>query len=472
MGMPAEKTLSPTLRAVLSMLEAGQSDQAILYLRENTAKASRNHGQDSLEHANALEELGWCHWWTEDYANSFRRFDEALSILGKGDSQEFVQAHSKLFLQKALLHAQNGDINNAIHLLEEKCNGSTNPNPELLFHVANFHLMLGKPELAQAWIQKYFMTGNRNPSPIHDSALILKAEICRSLPKPEKCFPDGLPADIDQASLVQSAVAKTTESDPVILLEVLEELYALVLDEESKNRILAEKANLFSVLGRHDDRISLIKQQESTVNTKSPFDLAYFQMAYGLAFAESFRLNEAMDCYRKALEALENESTNQYRHHARMQLAMVLDQMGRHLDGASMAEMAANDAFEIQHHAGGFRSLGIQGICLLHAGQPEKAYTKLRQALENLSPNDPYAKLVIEHWDYHQDSKDCGCKNPDKRHLENIRFKILQACPRGYLRNVIVHKDQDGYDLEFDFARNPSEETMASIRQIAESFLD
>lgn len=469
MSNSSEVDLSPTLRSALSMLESGQGRQAILFLQDIAAKTQRDSGPSSLQYAKTIEELAWGYWWTEDFLNSFQGFDKAIALLAPNPNAT-VDYH-RIYLQRSLLLAQSGDLAKARGYLEEKKNDSIFLTPQVLFHLGNFSLLLAEPATAKKWMDQCLSHPNTLDDQTLYMALVLAAEINKTLSPETGAFPINMPAQVKMDLLVDAAVLKVPESDPVILLEVLEDLLPFLKDDDLITRVLAEKANLLATLGRFKDRIQMIEEQEKLFHSQSQIDKAFFQLAYGLAYAEAFQLEKATNCYQKALEILENEPANEYRHQARLQFAMVLDQSGRHADGAALAGMAADDAFAIQHNAGGYRSLGVQGICLLHANLSDQAFSKLRQALENLPPTDPYAKLVMDHWENYQANKACKCNDPEKRTLELARLNILQAVPRGFLRNATVQVSESGYEVEFDFARKPSAEMMKSIQKIADTYL-
>ena len=473
--------LTPTLRTAITLLEAGQPDQAVSSAHFHADKMMRLHGVDSEQVLEALKEHGWVLWWTGEQDRSITKFKQACSLAEKISTPEI---HLTLVTQLALLIAQTGQIEPARKELLKCCNLKIPPEDQcrLFYHLAQFSLYLGDIESAEKQITKSKSAVESLRKGFYWRSAALHAEIQKTISTSTKAFTSLGEINAEQLEeLVSAVIIRAPESDPVILLEVLEDLRVFLESSPQasmvqKLRTDSEIANLLGTLERHDDRISVIKSQIDYFSTATTLDKIQMKLAIALAHAEGFDLSNSLETYLQCIRELDSLADPELSFQAMFQFSMLLDQVQKFPEALHWLRLATEQAFKTDDLVGTLRAKGITGIVYLHQGKSDQALPYLREALERLSPSDPYAANVMKHWESFQAGQKCNCFNTAEINKQKVRKQIMSKSPRGYLRNVQISNENNTWKIDFDFARFPSAEMLRKIQTLSqeakEKYLD
>ncbi len=473
--------LTPTLRTAITLLEAGQPDQAVSGAHFHEDRMMRLHGIDSGQALEALKEHGWVLWWIGEQDQSITKFKQACSLAQKISTPE---SYLTLITQLALLIAQTGQINQARKELLKCSNLDINPEDRcrLFYHLAQFSLYLGDIESSEKQITQSKTSVESSRKGFYWRSVALQAEIQKTISVSNKAF-DSL-GDINSAQLeelVSAVIIRAPESDPVILLEVLEDLRQYLESSPQasvvqKLRTDSEIANLLGTLERHNDRINVIKSQIGYFSTATTLDKIQMKLAMALAYAEGVDLSNSLETYLQCIRELDSLGDPELSFQAMFQFSMVLDQVQKFQEALHWLRLATEQAFKTNDVVGTLRAKGITGIVYLHQEKPDQALPYLREALERLSPSDPYAANVMKHWESFQAGQKCNCFNMVEINRQKVRKQIMGKSPRGYLRNVQITMENNIWKIDFDFARFPSPEMLRKIQTLSqeakEKYLD
>ncbi len=473
--------LTPTLRTAITLLEAGQPDQAVSSAHFHADKMMRLHGVDSDQVLEALKEHGWVLWWIGEQDRSVAKFKQAASLAQKISSPE---SYLTLVTQLALLIAQTGQIEQARKELLKCVDLKINDEDRcrLFYHLAQFSLYLGDIESSEKQINQSKAAVEISRNGFYWRSAALHAEILKTISSSNKSFSTlGNISSGQLEELVSAVIVRAPESDPVILLEVLEDLREY-LESSAQSTIIqklrtdSEIANLLGTLERHEDRISVINSQIGYFSTATTLDKIQMKLAIALAHAEGFDLSSSLDTYLQCIRELDSLADPELSFQAMFQFSMLLDQVQKFPEALHWLRLATEQAFKTDDLSGTLRAKGITGIVYLHQGKSDQALPYLREALERLSPSDPYAANVMKHWESFQAGQKCNCFNMVEINRQKVRKQIMSKSPRGYLRNVQITNENNIWKIDFDFARFPSAEMLRKIQtlsqQAKEKYLD
>ncbi len=470
---PNAKDLSPTLRTAITLLEAGQPDQAVSSANFHADKTLRLHG-DSPQLLDSLNEFGWVLWWAGEQDRAIEKFRQATALaLSISPLENYV----RLVVQLGLLIAQTGKIEQARNELLQ-CSSfeiQSEDQCRLFYHLAEFSLYLGDIDASLQHIVKAISLNDLSRKLSFWRSIALHAEILKTKSPDNKSFDTVKNPSADALEeLVSAVISRAPESDPVILLEVMEELRS-VLDLSpsatlvQKLRLDSEIANLLGNLERHSDRIQIISSQIQYFESATPLDRIQLQLAIALAYAESFELQKAADLYLQSIKELGALNDPELSFQAMFQFSMLLDQQTKHPEAIHWLRLASEEAFKTDDFVGVLRAKGITGIVYLHQGKSDQALPYLREALERLAPGDPYASKVMKHWESFQAGQPCNCFNSLEISKQKVRKQILCNSPRGFLRDVKLTIENDIWKVDFDFARFPKPEILRLIQTISQA---
>lgn len=473
--------LTPTLRTAITLLEAGQPDQAVSSAHFHADKIMRLHGVDSDQALEAFKEHGWVLWWIGEQDRSVAKFKQAASLAQKISSPE---SYLTLVTQLALLIAQTGQIEQARKELLKCVDLKINDEDRcrLFYHLAQFSLYLGDIESSEKQINQSKSAVETSRNGFYWRSAALQAEILKTISSSNKSFSNLRNISSGQLEeLVSAVIIRAPESDPVILLEVLEDLREYLESSAQSSMIQklrtdSEIANLLGTLERHEDRISVINSQIGYFSTATTLDKIQMKLAIALAYAEGFDLSSSLETYLQCIRELDSLSDPELSFQAMFQFSMLLDQVQKFPEALHWLRLAMEQALKTDDLSGNLRAKGITGIVYLHQGKSDQALPYLREALERLSPSDPYAANVMKHWESFQAGQKCNCFNMIEINKQKVRKQIMSKSPRGYLRNVQITNENNIWKIDFDFARFPSAEMLRKIQtlsqQAKEKYLD
>lgn len=465
--------LTPTLRTAITLIEAGQPDQAIAAAHLHADKMMKLHGFESAQALEAFKEHGWVLWWTGEQDRSLEKFRQACSLAEKISSSE---TYLTLVTQLALLVAQTGKIEQARNELL-KCSNLEITNEDrcrLFYHLAQFSLYLGDIKSAETQINISKSAIEPFRSGFYWRSVALHAEIQKTISATNQAFTCQEETNSSQLEeLVSAVIVRAPESDPVILLEVLEELRELLENSPhasiiQKLRTDSEIANLLGTLERHEDRIAIINAQLNYFSKATALDKVQMKLAIALAQTEALNLVAASESYAQCIKELDNLKDPELSFQAMFQFSMLLDQLKLFPDAIHWLRLAIEEAQKTGDFQGLLHAKGITGIVYLHQEKSDQALPYLREALERLPPGNPYSNNVMKHWESFQAGQKCNCFNVIEINKQRVRKDILSKCPRGYLRNVQISRENETWKIDFDFARFPPPEALKNIHDISQ----
>lgn len=386
--------LTPTLRTAITLLEAGQPDQAVSSAHFHADKMMRLHGVDSDQVLEALKEHGWVLWWIGEQDRSITKFKQAASLAQKISSPE---SYLTLVTQLALLIAQTGQIDQARKELLKCVDLKINDEDRcrLFYHLAQFSLYLGDIDSSEKQINQSKTAVETSCKGFYWRSAALHAEILKTISSSNKSFSTLGDISFEQLEeLVSAVIVRAPESDPVILLEVLEDLREYLESSAQSSMIQklrtdSEIANLLGTLERHEDRISVINSQIGYFSTATTLDKIQMKLAIALAHAEGFDLSSSLETYLQCIRELDSLADPELSFQAMFQFSMLLDQVQKFPEALHWLRLATEQAFKTDDLSGTLRAKGITGIVYLHQGKSDQALPYLREALEGSPPATP-----------------------------------------------------------------------------------
>ncbi|MSR32342.1 MAG: hypothetical protein EXR99_12650 [Gemmataceae bacterium] len=463
--------LSPTLKEAIALIESGQANSALANCRSRVLTAVQAGGEKSRDVYNQRRDLAWVLWWTGNQSESLQEFKQAIEI---GQAFLPIPVFFNSVVQYSLLLAQAGDLANAAKELESRL-GALPVGQHLLleaqakFILAKLYLYQANLDQSRFMIDQALACHGSQRSKDFFTSLALRAEIRKAISQGNDSFADFPLDKPEELDLLATAVlSRLPESDPVFLADVIEDLLNLCLARKCEDlvwRVQSEKANVLGVLGRHKDRISLVREMR---DSKGLSYFGWIELTLGLALclAESLDYPTALKEYQNALQALNQEHSSRLCFQARFQCALLLDQMGKFTEAVSLFQQAANDAYGENDLLSVLRVRGAMGVLRIHQNRVDEGLADLRQAIEGLPPEDPYSLQARNHWELLQEKKRCLCFDSVAQRAIAIRARVLSEMAGGLARSLNMTWDGEHFQYQFDFARTPSPQQEQRIQEL------